>query len=583
MQEIASAGVETAIASLEEIFGFRLNLFHLQTPLPRILEAEAALAEVLLLRPHGLGRTQKIGILLAVAAEYRNGYWVAAHYSLLRSMGVAELQLEKIVFDGRRAGLSPREQAVIDFALELATNPQELSGREIAGLREQGVADHSILDVILTTALSRLLCTLAAALHPALDFQPRAIAPDRNPSPRKKRGAAGGISGPYLRQAELSAENFPPFAFFRERFGFIPSIFRFQTLRPDVIEAEADLVRGVLVPEDLLSHFQKECMLLVGSAVNLNTYCVAAHCEMLRAMGVPLEMSDQIAVDHHLADLSTADMAVLDFARKLTARPREFHSGDIETLRNHGFSGEHVLEVVAVVALNNFFNTLQMGLGTTPDIEPRHVYDFTDVRLPGSLPSIPADPDTELVRRVQDGDLAAFEELLHRHNRRVYRTLVAIIGNREEAQDATQDTFLKAFEHIARFERRSKFSTWLLSIASNTALQRLRERRPLERLDQFGDERDFRPRQLAAWHADPEQLYSLAETRTLVEYGLMKVPAKYRTALVLRDLEQLSNEDAAKAMGLRLSAFKARLFRGRMMLREALTPHFAVGAARTGS
>lgn len=586
MQEITTLCAEAGIASLEEVFGFVPDLFRVQMSLPRIVGAEAGLARTLLLEQRALGSTEKMSIMLAVAAEYRNTYWVTAHHQMLHSRGMAESQLDQIVFDSRRVELSTRDQAVIDFALELATSVPWISERNIGRLREQGFGDEGILEVILVTALSNLLCTLAAALHPSPDFQARPIPRNRNPLSPMKRAHLGGISGPYLRQVELSSDTFRPFAFFLRRFGFIPNIFRAQTLRPDVIEAEADLVRSVLVPQDFLSHFQKECIFLVGSAVNLNTYCVAVHCEMLRAMGVSVSQSDQIAIDHHLADLSKADVALLDFTLKLTARPLEFCRDDIEALRNHGFTDKHILEAGVVVALNNFFNTLQMGLGTIPDIEPRHVFEPAPVRLrvaaESRVPAIQVDPDTELVTRVQNGDLAAFEELVNRHSRRVYRMLVATIGDPEEAQDATQETFLKAFEHIGRFERRSKFCTWLLSIASNNALQRFRERRPLERLDDLNDEGECRPRQVTAWQADPEELYSLAERRRLVENGLMKIPSKYRTVLLLRDLEQLSTEDAAKALGLGISAFKARLFRGRLMLREALSPHFAMTAARMG-
>src|SRR5271156_5374565 len=103
----------------------------------------------------------------------------------------------------------------------------------------------------------------------------------------------------------LTPENFPPFAFFLKGFGLIPNLFRAQSLRPDVLEAEAAAIRKILQPDDILSRLQKECILLVGSAANLNTYCVAAHCEMLRVIGnLSVEESDQIAVDHHQANLS---------------------------------------------------------------------------------------------------------------------------------------------------------------------------------------------------------------------------------------------------------------------------------------
>jgi RNA polymerase sigma-70 factor (ECF subfamily) len=382
---------------------------------------------------------------------------------------------------------------------------------------------------------------------------------------------------------ELSPDSFP--SLFLERFGFIPNLFRAQTLRPDLIEAEAGAFRNVLQPEDALSHEQKECILLVGSAANLNTYCVAAHCEMLRLMGVSMEESDQIAVDHHQADLSEADKTLLDFVLKLTVRPCEFRQEDINRLRRDDFTEEQILETVVVTALNNFFNTLQMGLGTTPDIKPRHIFGPTDPHLPPRLDrpveGAEVDPDSQLVVRVQAGDLDAFEELVTRHSRRIYRTLVGIVGNVQDAEDAMQDTLLKAFEHIGNFQRRSKFSTWLANIACNTGLQRLRERRRLVSLDDGPDaDEGFRPRQVRPWADNPEQLYCQAERRGLVESGLMTLPAKYRVVLVLRDIEQLSTEEAAAALGIGITALKARLFRGRLMLREALSPHFASSIQR---
>ncbi len=138
-----------------------------------------------------------------------------------------------------------------------------------------------------------------------------------------------------------------------------------------------------------------------------------------------------------------------------------------------------------------------------------------------------------------------------------------------------QDTFLKAFQHLAGFEGRSKFSTWLLSITTNTAIQRLRERRPMESLDETSNEESFRPRQFQAWTDDPERLCSRAEMRSLVENGVMSLPAKYRVVLILLDLEQLSLEEAAAILGLGIPAIKARRLRGRLMLREALAPHFS--------
>ncbi len=125
---------------------------------------------------------------------------------------------------------------------------------------------------------------------------------------------------PYLHAEPKDPATFAPFKFFLESFGFVPNLFRAQTLRADVLEAEAFAVGHVVLTDNLLTRTQKESILLVVSAANLNTYCVAVHCEFLRALGVPVESSDQIAVDHHQAGLTDADCALLDMTLKLATR-----------------------------------------------------------------------------------------------------------------------------------------------------------------------------------------------------------------------------------------------------------------------
>jgi RNA polymerase sigma-70 factor (ECF subfamily) len=193
------------------------------------------------------------------------------------------------------------------------------------------------------------------------------------------------------------------------------------------------------------------------------------------------------------------------------------------------------------------------------------------------------DADAELVAQAQCGELEAFEELVRRHARLIYRALIAILGNAADAQDAMQDTLLRAFKHIGGFQGRSKFSTWLVSIARNAALQRLRGRRDTESLDQSETEEDckFHPRQIAAWQENPEQSHSRTEIRQLVEKGLLQLPAKYRVIVMLRDVEQLSTDDVARQLGLSVPAVKTRLLRGRLMLREWLSPYLA--ASRKGA
>jgi RNA polymerase sigma-70 factor (ECF subfamily) len=573
-------------SSLQALFGSTPNLFRAQCLLPRVVDAEVEIASAVLLEEHLLSKNQKFFLLLAVAAAHRNTYWVTIYDRSLQSFGVPKQQLDQFLVDFRRVGLSTHETTLIEFAIKLATNASHISARDIARLRDHEFIDEAILEAILVAALSNFFCVLASGLRPAPDFDRHSVFIGNNFRQPTDDNHLGGFSGPYLRTLEISLDHFPPFGFFKKRFGWVPNIFRAQTLRPDVIKAEATLVRNFLAPDDLLSHFQKECIMLVSSAANLNTYCVAAHCEMLRALGVSSEESDQIAVDHHQANLSEADKSLLDFVLQLTMGSSELQADYVENLQGQGFSGKQIVEAIAVTAVNGFFNTLQMGLGSAPDVEPRRVFEPEKMHPQGrdERPTdvIQIDPDAGLVTRVKNGDLQAFEELVSRHSRRVYRTLVAIAGSAEEAQDAVQDTFLKAFEHIGDFQNRSKFSTWLTSIASNTALQRLREQKRFESLND-GEESEFRPRQVPAWEADPEQSYSQAERRALVERALMKVPSKYRVVLVLRDLEQLSTEEAAAALGLHVSALKARLFRARLMLREALSPHFSMNGKGAAS
>jgi len=573
-------------AAFREHFGFIPSLFRAQTLLPRVIEAEAALAFAVLLKEEALSRVQKERMLLTLAAAHRNVYCVTAHHQMLRLLGVPDQQLDRMITDYRSADLSPVDAALLGFALKLGRQGFLITLEDVTGPFLHGLTDESMLEAILVTALTNFLCTLSTGLGAAPEFEPRPIPADGPSSVPTGHGIPlpAEPSGPYLRASERRADEFAPFAFFREKFGFVPNIFRAQTLRPDVLEAEAGVIRAVLLTEDVLTRVQKECILLVVSAANLNTYCVAVHCEMLRALGVSAEDSDQIAVDHRQARLRDADKALLDFALRLAVQPSGFRQEDLESLRHHGFTEEQILEAVVMTAMTTFLNTLQMGLGTVPDFTPRRTFLATSLKSPHLLPSdhrhtdetLPVDPDAESVAKVRSGHLDAFEEIINRHSRRVYRTLVGILGDPDEARDAMQDTFFKAFQHLGDFQWRSKFSTWLVSIASNTAVQRLRERKRLDSLDD--DDSDsgehFRPRQIQAWTDDPEKLYSKTEMRSLIESGVMKLPAKYRVVLMLRDIEQLPAEDAAAALGLGIPALKARLLRGRLMLRETLSPHF---------
>lgn len=190
----------------------------------------------------------------------------------------------------------------------------------------------------------------------------------------------------------------------------------------------------------------------------------------------------------------------------------------------------------------------------------------------GSAP----DADADLVFRVRSGEVDAFEELFHRHGRRVYRTLVGLTGNPEDAEDGTQNAFWKAFQHIGEFQGESKFSTWLTRIAINEGLECLRKRRDMESLDadDHDGEEGARPRQVKDLKDNPEELCLRKQTSEIVRREVGKLPAKYRSVVMLRDIEELSTEEAAVTLGLGMAALKTRLLRGRLALRRALTPHF---------
>lgn len=181
------------------------------------------------------------------------------------------------------------------------------------------------------------------------------------------------------------------------------------------------------------------------------------------------------------------------------------------------------------------------------------------------------DEDISLLDRISAGDTHAFEELVHRHAQRVYRVAMGIIGNHEDAEEAMQQTFLRVHQHLAKFQRLSKFTTWMTRIALNEALQIRRRRRPMVSLDdpRVTDEESM-PKQLRDWHDDPSKIYDKQQIREIVESAIQSLPSIYREAFVLRDVQGLTSEESAAALGIGLSALKTRLLRARLMMREAL-------------
>src|SRR5919198_3065539 len=182
-----------------------------------------------------------------------------------------------------------------------------------------------------------------------------------------------------------------------------------------------------------------------------------------------------------------------------------------------------------------------------------------------------------LVQAAKGGDVAAFEELVKRYDRNVFRIAQHITQNREDAEDVVQDAFLKAYQNLGQFQGQSKFYTWLVRIAVNEALMKLRRRRP-ERMVSLDEEvktdEDSIPREVADWSPNPEQLYTQAELHDILAKTIQGLPPSFRTVFVLRDVEGLSTEEAAEALDLSIPAVKSRLLRARLQLRERLSRYF---------
>lgn len=192
-----------------------------------------------------------------------------------------------------------------------------------------------------------------------------------------------------------------------------------------------------------------------------------------------------------------------------------------------------------------------------------------------------ADPvaleEAALVDQARGGDLAAFSELVRRYERRVYRTARHIVQNDEDAEDVLQEAMLKAFEHLDSFQGNSRFYTWLVRIAVNESLMKLRKRKS-DRSVSLDEsiETDEEPivREIAVWDDNPEQRYSQTELREILDKAIDSLKPIFRTVFILRDVEELSTEETAEILGLSIAAVKSRLLRARLQLRERLTRTF---------
>jgi RNA polymerase sigma-70 factor, ECF subfamily len=189
--------------------------------------------------------------------------------------------------------------------------------------------------------------------------------------------------------------------------------------------------------------------------------------------------------------------------------------------------------------------------------------------------------EPRLVAAAKAGDAAAFEELVNRYEKKIFRLTMNITRNHEDAEDAMQDAFMKAYSHLSNFQEDSRFYTWLVRIAANEALMRLRKRRPNQfSLDEpiEGDD-DLMPREIEDWGPSPEQRYAQSEMQEILNHVIDQLDPDFRVVFLLRDVEDLSTEETAEAVGISVPAVKSRLLRARLRLRQKLNRYFRQGGS----
>lgn len=183
---------------------------------------------------------------------------------------------------------------------------------------------------------------------------------------------------------------------------------------------------------------------------------------------------------------------------------------------------------------------------------------------------VPEEGESTLLERARGGDRAAFEELVRRHADRLYAVVLRFVADGEEAQEVTQEAFLRAWHSIGRFEGRSRFFTWLYRIGINEAKRRAARRPPAATISLDDEPVPDAP----DWSEAPETRFQQADQRRVLEEAIRALPMEYRTPIVLRDVEGLSTREAAEVMDLREAAFKSRRHGARLAVRRALDEYF---------
>lgn len=188
------------------------------------------------------------------------------------------------------------------------------------------------------------------------------------------------------------------------------------------------------------------------------------------------------------------------------------------------------------------------------------------------------DEDLDLVHASKSGDMAAFEQLVKRYDRKLLRIAQNVTHDLSDAQDVVEEAFLKAFRKLDQFRETSRFSTWLIRIALNESFMKVRQIKSASKffVEDVPLEIENLPSDLSQWVPNPEELCSRSELRDILRKSLEELNPRLKSVFVLRDIEELSISETAEILSLTTTAVKARLFRARLQLREILSKYFRV-------
>jgi len=183
--------------------------------------------------------------------------------------------------------------------------------------------------------------------------------------------------------------------------------------------------------------------------------------------------------------------------------------------------------------------------------------------------------EQQLVERAKNGDTKAFEELMKRTQTNIYNLGLRLLGNKEDAADIMQETYINAYENLNKFEGKSSFSTWLYRIATNNALMKLRKEKnkkiSIDEIKKIGDK--TYKRDISDWSENPSSYFKSNELKEVLQQAINSLPPKYKSVFILHDIEGIPISEVASILSLSIPAVKTRVHRSRMFLREKISEY----------